>query len=223
VKNRIKKGFTLVELMIVVAIIGILAAIAIPNFIRFQARSKQTEAKANLKAIFTGQKSFYAEHDAYSIGTGDVGFAPERGNRYAYTLIDAVPSATTAERRNTAIAVPGTTTNNGIGNDVFRYAGDTEFPGLPAARGSATFTLTTTNVSAALPPAKSTGGVWGTCPACTFVASAMGNIDNETAGIDFETVSSEFISATAAVCNEVIANATPGGAVILNNDVNCDQ
>jgi len=49
-----KKGFTLIELMIVVAIIGILAAIAIPNFLKFQAKSKQSEAKSNLGAIFTG-------------------------------------------------------------------------------------------------------------------------------------------------------------------------
>ena len=57
-KLRSKKGFTLIELMIVVAIIGILAAIAIPNFLKFQAKSKQSEAKTNLGAIFTGQISY---------------------------------------------------------------------------------------------------------------------------------------------------------------------
>src|SRR5215470_14129215 len=84
----VKRGFTLIELMIVVAIIGILAAIAIPNFIRFQARSKQSEAKSNLKAIFTGQRSFFGERDTYSAVAANIGFAPERGNRYDYVLTD---------------------------------------------------------------------------------------------------------------------------------------
>ncbi len=60
-----RTGFTLIELMIVVAIIGILAAIAIPSFAKFQARSKQGEVKANLKSLFTAQRSYYQEKDKY--------------------------------------------------------------------------------------------------------------------------------------------------------------
>ena len=56
-----QKGFTLIELMIVVAIIGILAAIAIPNFVAYQAKSKQSEAKVSLGAIFTSAVAYQAE------------------------------------------------------------------------------------------------------------------------------------------------------------------
>jgi len=87
--------------MIVVAIIGILAAIAIPNFIKFQARSKQSEAKANLKAIFTAQKRFFQEKDRFSSLTGEVGFEPERNNRYAYFL---AASGNIEDRTNSTIA-----------------------------------------------------------------------------------------------------------------------
>jgi type IV pilus assembly protein PilA len=87
---RRKKGFTLIELMIVVAIIGILAAIAIPNFMKFQAKSKQSEAKTNLKALFTAAKSKFAEVPDYSqlyINTANktlIGFSPEKNKRYSY-------------------------------------------------------------------------------------------------------------------------------------------
>lgn len=65
VTKRTSKGFTLIELMIVVAIIGILAAIAIPNFIRYQLRSKTTEAKTIMQGIRVSMEAFRAEIDDY--------------------------------------------------------------------------------------------------------------------------------------------------------------
>lgn len=63
--RKARKGFTLIELMIVVAIIGILAAIAIPNFLRFQLKSKSSEGKVNIAAIRTAEESFLAEFGRY--------------------------------------------------------------------------------------------------------------------------------------------------------------
>lgn len=63
--HRCQCGFSLIELMIVVGIIGILTAIAFPKYKSFQARSRMAEAKSNLQQIYTLEEAYYLHHSQY--------------------------------------------------------------------------------------------------------------------------------------------------------------
>ena len=87
INRKNESGFTLIELMIVVAIIGILAAIAIPNFLRFQLKSKSSEGKVNIAAIRTAEESYLAEFGGTSVaGTVSPATAPTTAK---VTFVDA--------------------------------------------------------------------------------------------------------------------------------------
>ena len=87
--HKNSKGFTLIELMIVVVIIGILAALAIPRFMRATTKSKQSEVKSVLKQIHVLERAYFQEHDVYSTVKANIGFEDPPGARYAYALMDA--------------------------------------------------------------------------------------------------------------------------------------
>lgn len=64
-KGRMHSGFTLVELLVVVAIIAILAAIAVPNFLEAQTRAKISRVRADLRTFATALESYHTDNDAY--------------------------------------------------------------------------------------------------------------------------------------------------------------
>jgi type IV pilus assembly protein PilA len=78
-------GFTLIEMMITVAIIGILAALAGPMYNRYQAKTRQSEAKINLAHVYSSEKSFYSEYSSYISSFDALQFIPEGFRRY-YTV-----------------------------------------------------------------------------------------------------------------------------------------
>ena len=106
-----QSGFTLVELMVVVAIIGLLSAVAIPNFQKYQARSKTSEAKLQLAAIYTAEASFYSDFSIYSNCLRYMGYdpAPETASRYYVTGFGVVSAINTFAY--TSAETSGLTTN----------------------------------------------------------------------------------------------------------------
>ncbi len=216
-----RRGFTLVELMIVVAIIGILAAMAIPNFIIFQAKSKQSEAKTNLKAIFASEKTHFAEADTYGNFSG-IGFAPERGNRYAYTVQTPVGES---QSRVTSVE-PDKTTLLGFDQiqvDCYRLLGgpcSAVTPAAPIPGGAVAYAQPTMIPEPGVTtPPLSPGLVTG--QSGSAVARAVGNVDNDSGNDAWEVGMALSLTIPPGICGETYS--APSGQPINSwNDTICD-
>ncbi len=83
--RRSQKGFTLVELLIVVAIIGVLSTIGVPTFRRMIQKAKKAEAKVNLGGLYTSEQAFFSEYGLYGNNLTAVGFETD-GQAPIYTI-----------------------------------------------------------------------------------------------------------------------------------------
>lgn len=169
-KTSNESGFTLVELMIVVAIIGILASIAIPNYQKYQAKARTSEAKIYLSGAFTAEKSFVVEYSSYTSCLGAAGFATDAGqNYYAAGFVTA---ATTA-----AVCGQGSTNCNGnLGTNAPTCADG----------GGATYFAAVKKVRPAGTVAAQSDLATSTVTSSTFTVAAAGQINPSSTGTQID-------------------------------------
>ena len=116
-RAKAQEGFTLVELMVVVAIIGLLSAVAIPNFKKYQAKSKTSEAKLQLSAIYTAEQSFFMDYDYYGTCLNQMGFDPALEFLSRYYTVGFENGAATPNAGAVANGAPPNCSVSGTPND----------------------------------------------------------------------------------------------------------
>jgi len=124
IKTKTEKGFTLIELMIVVAIIGILAAIAIPQFSAYRIKAFNSASESDLRNLMTSQEAAFADTQQY-VDFGQVG-----SDTTVTNTITSLPGAKLSQRVK---ADSASTTLTAYTMQTKHIQGDTIFTGSDAA------------------------------------------------------------------------------------------
>lgn len=138
-------GITLLELMIVVVVVAVLSAIAVPNYRQYTMRAHRTEAKSALLRLATNQERFYLQNNRYSCDPVALGFAGSSSEHGVYdiAIVSSTPCVNAQDWVATATPAPGGGTNG------VNMADDTE---------CTAFTLTSSGARTATPGANGANG-----------------------------------------------------------------
>lgn len=166
VKVNNASGFSLVELMVVVAIIGILASVAVPQFQKFTFKARMTEAKAGLTSLFTAEKAFYGEWSEFDTRYGVIGYAPEGNYSFNIGFTAAVVRSGNYQTANGLAAAANPLNINANTNVV-------DFCNLPANAGRCK-PLSTTVAAVSTTGVNTAIGWAATTPATCTVANIAG-------------------------------------------------
>ncbi len=128
------RGFTLIELMIVVAIVAILAAIALPSYARYADRARRADGQNLLNHVAAAQERYYSTHNRYTSNTANLGYtgAAESEKGY-YKLALTVPSD--GQRFDAKAMAQGAQTGDACGNLAIDNTGATSFSGSNQTNG----------------------------------------------------------------------------------------
>lgn len=185
------KGFSLVELMIVVAIIGLLAAVGVPQYQKFQARARQGEAKASLSALYAAEQSFVGEWNQYSVDLRNIGFSVT-GTQLRYNTGFSPTACTGYSTTGGAPPEIANATNSWSNGTAVNTGGI-----------AATFRVQPTAVPAAAAcNGNGTAGVATACTATTFTATAIGDPRNTpgTTAVDQWTINQAKLTRNDRAC-----------------------
>ncbi|HET6553358.1 MAG TPA: type IV pilin protein [Dyella sp.] len=100
-----KRGYTLVELMIVVAVIALLAAIAVPSYLRYSYRARRADGQEVLLRVANAQERYYSTANHYG-SLQEIGFNDPQGSNKGYYSVTSVPASGSTSQTFTATAGP---------------------------------------------------------------------------------------------------------------------